>query len=105
MSERISATEGALARGAEAVSGTHVTIHDSTRRVLDELDELSGHWSGEAAQSYSQLVSEWAAGADKLNTVLVRLEEALRATERAQAANEQEHRATIGGLGALLGGE
>jgi hypothetical protein len=50
-------------------------------------------------------VTEWAAGADKLNTVLVRLEEALRATENAQAAVEQQHGTTISGLGALLGGQ
>lgn len=105
MNERISATEGALARGAEVVSATHADIHDSTRRVLSELDELAGHWSGDASQSYAQLVTEWAAGADKLNTVLVRLEEALRATESAQASLEQQHGTTISGLGALLGGQ
>lgn len=105
MSERISATEGALARGAQAVSGAHADIHDSTRRVLSELDELRGHWAGDASHSYSQLVSEWAAGAEKLNAVLVQLQQALVATARDQAATEENHRTTIGGLGALLGGQ
>ncbi|MFG6475478.1 WXG100 family type VII secretion target [Microbacterium sp. P06] len=105
MSDRISATEGALARGAEAVSGTHLNIHESTHRVRSELEELAAHWSGDAAQSYSALVNEWTAGADKLNSVLVRLEDALRTTATAQAASEDDHRTTIGGLNALLGGE
>jgi WXG100 family type VII secretion target len=105
MSERISATEGALARGAEAVSGAHAAIHDSTRRVLSELDDLAAQWSGDAAKSYGNLVTQWSADADKLNTVLVHLEEALRSTEAAQAAVEQEHGTTIGGLNALLGGQ
>ena len=105
MSDRISAVEGALARGAQVVSGAHADIHDSTARVLAELDELAAHWAGDAAQSYSQLVSDWSAGAHKLNAVLVQLEAALRATDHDQQANEEQHRSTIGGLGALLGGE
>lgn len=105
MNDRISAVEGALARGAEAVSGTHLDIRDSTRRVLTELEDLRAHWAGDAAGSYAQLVSEWSAGADRLNTVLVGLESALRETDRDQQATEEHHRTTIGGLSALLGGE
>jgi WXG100 family type VII secretion target len=105
MTDRIRAVEGALARGAEAVSGAHSDIHASVRRVLTELDELRAHWTGDAAGSYGVLVSEWSAGADKLNAVLVHLEQALRATASDQAAVEEQHQSTIGGLGALLGGE
>lgn len=105
MNDRISAVEGALARGAQAVSGAHLDIHDSTRRVHAELDDLRGHWSGDAATSYANLVSEWTAGSDRLNRVLVELEQALHATERDHEATEEQHRTTIGGLSALLGGE
>lgn len=105
MNDRISAGEGALARGAEAVSGAHADIADSTRRVLDELDELRGHWSGDAAGSYATLVSEWSAGASRLNDVLVGLASALRATARDLEASEEAHRTTIHGLGAMLGGQ
>lgn len=105
MNDRISAGEGALARGAEAVSGAHLDIHDSTRRVLAELDDLRAHWSGGAAGSYGRLVQEWSAGATTLNAVLVELETALRATDRDQQAVEENHRTTIGGLSAMLGGE
>jgi WXG100 family type VII secretion target len=105
MTDRISSVEGALARGAQVVSGAHADIHDSTRRVLAELDELRGQWSGDAAGAYGGLVSQWAEGATRVNAVLVQLEQALRATDRDQQALEQQHGSTIGGLGALLGGE
>ncbi|MCR2784680.1 MULTISPECIES: WXG100 family type VII secretion target [unclassified Microbacterium] len=105
MNDRISATEGALARGASVVSGAHIDIQDSVRRVLDELDELGGHWSGDAASAYTQLVGEWSAGAAKLNAVLVQLTQAMRSTDQDQQALEQQHGSTIGGLGALLGGD
>jgi WXG100 family type VII secretion target len=105
MNDRISAVEGSLARGADAVSGAHLDIHASTRRVMAELDELRAHWSGDAAGSYSQLVNQWSAGADRINNELVRLESALRETDRDQQAAEQQHQTTIGGLSAMLGGE
>ncbi|MEZ3158545.1 WXG100 family type VII secretion target [Microbacterium sp. BWR-S6Y] len=105
MSDRISAGEGALIRGAEAVSGAHADVNDSVRRVLAELDELAGTWVGAAASSYSALVNEWTASADRLNSTLVTLSAALRATARDQEAVEEQHRTTIHGLGSMLGGE
>jgi len=105
MNDRISATEGALARGANVVSGAHVDIQDSISRVLAELDELGAQWSGDAAGAYGRMVADWSTGAVKLNAVLVGLTQALRATDQAQQALEEQHRSTIGGLGALLGGD
>ncbi|WP_295825275.1 WXG100 family type VII secretion target [uncultured Microbacterium sp.] len=105
MSDRISAEEGALARGSEVVNGAHADIADSTRRVLAELDELRGNWSGDAASSYGVLVEEWTAGARKLNDVLITLSAALQATARDQEAVEEVHRTTIHGLGTMLGGQ
>jgi WXG100 family type VII secretion target len=104
MSGQISAEEGALARGAEAVSATHLDIADSTRRVQAELDQIQSIWQGEASQSYAQLVATWTSGANRINQTLVHLEEALRSTERSQAALEEQHQSTIGGLGAMMGG-
>ena len=105
MSDRISAQEGALVRGAEVVMGAHADISDSARRVLAELDELAANWSGDAASSYNALVNEWTAGDTRLNDVLVTLSAALRATASDQEAVEEQHRTTIQGLGSLLGGE
>ncbi|WP_270352003.1 WXG100 family type VII secretion target [Microbacterium testaceum] len=105
MSDRILVGEGALASGAEAVTGAHADIADSTRRVLDELDELRGTWSGDAATAYGVLVNEWTAGANRLNDVLITLSSSLRATARDQEAVEESHGATIQGLGAMLGGQ
>ncbi|MDY0829893.1 WXG100 family type VII secretion target [Microbacterium sp. BG28] len=104
MSEKISAEEGALLRGAEAVSATYLDIADSTRRVIAELDQIQSIWQGEASQSYAQMMQTWTAGAQKINQTLVHLEEALRSTERSQNALEEQHQSTIGGLGAMMGG-
>jgi WXG100 family type VII secretion target len=105
MSEQISATEGALLRGAEAVSGTHLDIADATRRVQAELDQIQSIWRGDAAKSYTEMMNTWTAGAHRINQTLVHLEGALRSTHRDQSALEEQHRSTIGGLGAMMGGE
>ncbi|MBA8815029.1 WXG100 family type VII secretion target [Microbacterium halimionae] len=105
MSEQISAQEGALVRGAEAVSGAHLDIADSTNRVRSELDQIQAIWSGDAARAYGEMVNTWTAGAARINLTLVRLEEALRLTHRDQSALEENHQTTIGGLGAMMGSE
>ncbi|MFG6492934.1 WXG100 family type VII secretion target [Microbacterium sp. P03] len=103
MIEKISATEGALRRGAEAVIGAHGDITASLGRVRTQLEELSAAWEGDAATSYAHMLTTWREDAGRLNRILVHLEDALRGTERDQAATEDEHRATIGGLGSMMG--
>ncbi|MEV7694881.1 WXG100 family type VII secretion target [Microbacterium sp. NPDC089189] len=105
MSDQISAEEGALRRGAEAVSTTHVDITDATRRVQRELDQIQAIWQGDASRAYTEMITTWTAGAHRINQTLVHLEEALRSTERSQAALEEQHQSTIGGLGAIMGGQ
>lgn len=105
MSEQISATEGALLRGAEAVSGTHLDITDATKRVQAELEQIQAIWAGDAARSYTEMMNSWTAGAHSINQTLVHLEEALRRTHTDQNALEEQHQSTIGGLGAMMGGQ
>ncbi|WP_460772936.1 WXG100 family type VII secretion target [Microbacterium sp. GXF7504] len=105
MTKKISATEGALLRGAEAVSGAHADIAASTARVRNELEDLQSAWSGDAAKAYRELMTEWTTGANRINRTLVHLQEALRATHGDQVAVEDAHRQTISGLGSMMGGE
>ncbi|WP_296197552.1 WXG100 family type VII secretion target [uncultured Microbacterium sp.] len=105
MNDKISATEGALVRGAEAVSGAHVDIAESTRRVSSELDQICAIWQGDAARAYGEMMTTWTAGAARINQTLVHLEEALRATHRDQVATEETHQSTILGLGSMMGGQ
>jgi WXG100 family type VII secretion target len=105
MSDQISATEGALLRGAEAVSGTHLDIIDATRRVQAELEQIQSIWQGDASRSYTEMMNTWTAGAHRINQTLIHLEEALRSTHRDQTALEEQHQSTISGLGSMMGGQ
>jgi WXG100 family type VII secretion target len=103
VADLIAAEEGALRRGAEAVNTAKSGIDEQVRKVRTELDQVAGFWTGAAAASYSQLLTRWNDETTKLNQVLVTLEDALRGTERDQAASEESHQQTIGNLGSLLG--
>jgi WXG100 family type VII secretion target len=103
MADRISAEEGALARGAQAVNEAKSGIDQQVKFVRGEIEQVAGFWTGAAAGSFTQLMTRWDEETRKLNNVLVTLEDALRGTERDQAATEDSHQQTIAGLGSMMG--
>ena len=102
MASNISAEEGALRQGAEAVSTAKQNIQKQISNIHGEIEQLRGYWTGAAANSFTQLLTSWDTKAKKLNDVLVTLEDALRGTEREQAASEEAHQQTISGLGSMM---
>jgi WXG100 family type VII secretion target len=103
VADLISAQEGALRRGAEAVNTAKAGIDQQVKKVRGEIEQVSGFWTGAASVSYTQLMQRWNDETTKLNEVLVTLEDALRGTERDQAASEESHQSTIGNLSSILG--
>lgn len=104
MADVISAEEGALRRGAQAVHETKSGIDQQVKKVRGEIEQLRGYWSGAAATSFASLMTRWDDQARQLNEVLVTLEDALSGTERDQAASEESHQQTISGLGSMMSG-
>ncbi|WP_336659097.1 WXG100 family type VII secretion target [Leucobacter sp. USHLN153] len=104
MAQTISAEEGALRRGQQAVAEAKAGIDQQTKKVRGDIEQLRGYWQGAAAGSFTQLMQRWDAETVKLNNVLIDLENALRGTEQDQAATEQEHQQAISGLGAMMSG-
>ena len=104
MANVISAEEGALKRGAQAVNTAKAGIDQQAKKVRGEIDQLRGFWSGSAATAFTGLMSSWDEKARNLNEVLVTLEAALAGTEKDQAATEEEHASTISGLGSMMSG-
>ncbi|MFE1646754.1 WXG100 family type VII secretion target [Microbacterium sp. P01] len=103
MADLISAEEGALKRGAQAVNSAKAGIDQQVKFVRGEIEQVRGFWTGAAAISYTQLMARWDDETRKLNEVLVTLEDALSGTERDQAATEDSHQQTISGLGSMMG--
>jgi len=104
MAQVISAEEGALRSGADAVATAKQNIQQRITSVRGEIEQLGGFWTGSAAASFTQLLNTWDTKANDLNNVLITLEESLRGTEQDQAASEDAHKSTISGLGSMLAG-
>lgn len=104
MAQTISAEEGALRRGQQAVAEAKSGIDRQTKKVRGDIEQLRGYWTGAAAASFTQMMQQWDAETVKLNNVLIELENALRGTEQDQAATEEAHQQAISGLGAMMSG-
>jgi WXG100 family type VII secretion target len=104
MAQVISAEEGALRRGAQAVGEAKAGIDTQVKNVRGEIEQLRSYWSGGAAASFTGLMTRWEEQATKLNNVLVTLEAALSGTEKDQAASEEQHAQTISGLSSMMSG-
>jgi len=104
MAQVISAEEGALRKGAQAVNTAKAGIDTQVKNVRGEIEQVRGFWSGAAAVSFTGLLNTWDEQTRKLNETLVTLEAALAGTEKDQAATEEEHQSTISGLGSMMSG-
>ena len=104
MAQIIAAGDNTLAEGAKAVNEAKMAIDGKIKNVRGEIAELGSMWTGAAATSFTQMMTQWDEKATKLNNVLVTLEDALRGTERDQAASEEAHQQTIASLGSMMNG-
>lgn len=103
MANQISAEAGALKKGADAVREAKTGIDSQIGNVRGQIEQLSGYWTGSAATAFTSLMQRWNEETAKLNNVLVNLEDSLRATERDEAATEEQHQSVIKNLGSMLG--
>jgi WXG100 family type VII secretion target len=104
VAEVISAEEGALRRGAQAVGEAKAGIDQQAKNVRSEIEQVRGYWRGGAAAAFTSLMSTWDEQARKLNETLVTLEAALSGTEKDLASTEESHQSTISGLGSMMSG-
>jgi len=100
----ISAQEGALAKGQAAVRDANDKIKARITAITNQINDIKSHWTGAAAGAFDQLMIKWNTETDKLNKILLDLEQALKTTETDQARTEEEHQASIKNLSGLLGG-
>jgi WXG100 family type VII secretion target len=103
VADKISAEEGALARGAQAVADARSGIDSRVRAVQGELDQVSGYWQGPNATSYVAMVNSWREKTSKLNAVLNTLEDALKGTASDQQVVADDNASAIGHISSLMG--
>lgn len=99
----ISAEEGALRRGADAVRDARSAIAKRKSDVASEV-QAAAYWKGKAADDFQNLMATWDQKAAGLLRTLEGLEESLRGTEVDQVAQEDEVSSGVSGLAAGMSG-
>ena len=99
----ISAEEGALKQGADAVRDARSAIKQRSNDVANEVGAV-GYWKGKAAEDFQDLMRTWNEKAEGLLKVLDGLEENLRGTERDAATTEEEGSMTVSNLKSGMSG-
>ncbi|ETY71255.1 WXG100 family type VII secretion target [Bifidobacterium moukalabense] len=102
MAEKIRAEEGALDKGSIAVENARLGIDNRIKNIDSKIAELSSFWSGDAANSFNMLMTNWQEKATALNRILNDLRDSLTGTAKDQAANEEESQSRTLKLDALL---
>lgn len=104
---QISAQEGALRAGYQAVEEAHNNISQQVTNLGRTLDSIRGVWSGDAHVAYDQLTNAWNEQCSKMLQALDRLKDNLQSTERDQIRTENAHEDSIrniqGSIQSLLG--
>lgn len=103
MAGNISAGEGALIAGANAVVDTRTTLDARTKAIRGTIEETRGTWDGAAARRFEELSRAWDEEVRKLNITLDTLEANLRKTDQDQARDEEDAVATSTKISSMMG--
>ena len=102
MTGNISAEEGAIAAGAQAVVEAKGAIDGRRRDIQNDVSAVRPRWTGAAANSYYRLMDSWDEKANRINKILIELEANLKATAGDQAATEDDHQQNVSRMAGLL---
>jgi|GEM_PF-590293 Uncharacterized protein conserved in bacteria len=86
--DRIGADEGALKAGADAAVEAGSTIRRLSDDVEKAVEGTHGRWIGAGAEEFRSLMRQWDQKTESMIVTLDNLAEALGATERARAVQE-----------------
>lgn len=100
----IGAGEGALKAGADAVLEARAAIKNKANEVRDQVDATRGRWVGQGSEDFRALMSQWDAKAENMLKVLDNLADALGATEKDRAAQEESVSSSVSSLGSAMSG-
>ena len=94
----------AMAQGAAKVEDAHsqITAHLSNLRSV--VDTMMGGWRGEAASAFTQVHAAFEQQANRINTSLQQMHEALMSTHRTYGTQESEQTQTLSGLAGQING-
>ena len=103
MARAVSAADGAINAGADAMSRSREELSDELSNLTDKLSDLSSAWTGEGSVAFTTCIDHWYAGAARIINRLDEFERDLRSSQHAYTATDDAKQEIMSKLSALLG--
>jgi WXG100 family type VII secretion target len=91
-----------LITAADQMVATNELLQDNGRKLGQAVDSVQGAWSGAAATAFTNLMTQYAADFDKLNTALFNIAEQVTGSARDYQAQEDTAAADVSAIMATL---
>lgn len=103
MTGEISAVDGALRRGADAVASGRTALRGELTGLENRLMGIGSHWQGQGAAAFGSVMQRWREDARRIVDALTEFETILLASQASYTASDEAQRSVFGRLQSRLG--
>jgi WXG100 family type VII secretion target len=103
MAAEVSAADGALKQGADAVANSRAELQRELSSLEGKLAGIGSHWQGQGAVAFNSLMARWREDATKIVNALNEFEANLTASQASYTAADDAQQSTFSRLQGRLG--
>lgn len=103
MAAEVSAADGALKQGADAVSRSRGELQRELSSLEGKLAGIGSHWQGQGAVAFNALMTRWREDATKIVSALNEFEQNLLSSQSSYTASDDAQQSTFSRLQGRLG--
>ncbi|GEL48724.1 WXG100 family type VII secretion target [Cellulomonas hominis] len=103
MAAEVSAADGALKQGADAVVQSRGELQRELSALEGKLSGIGSHWQGQGAVAFNTLMARWRDDANKIVSALNEFEANLLASQSTYTASDEAQQSTFSRLQGRLG--
>jgi WXG100 family type VII secretion target len=103
MAAEVSAADGALKQGADAVAQSRGELQRELSSLEGKLSGIGSHWQGQGAVAFNQLMARWREDANKIVSALNEFESNLLTSQSTYTASDEAQQSSFSRLQGRLG--
>lgn len=103
MAAEVSAADGALKQGADAVAQSRAELKSELGNLEGKLSGIGSHWQGQGAVAFNALMARWREDANKIVSALNEFESNLLTSQSTYTASDEAQQSAMSRLQGRLG--
>ena len=103
MAAEVSAADGALKQGADAVAQSRGELQRELAALEGKLSGIGSHWQGQGAVAFNTLMARWREDANKIVSSLNEFESNLLSSQSTYTASDEAQQSSFSRLQGRLG--